>query len=153
SAFEGTVEIIPSAQNFYDLDLVELEPAEDRDKAEEVELNLESGEQRETTPAQGLDDMLKPDLEASKPIVAVPLELKENTTIESSSGVMTARREKRVADAAPAVRRTGGPPGEINLSAPPQLEPAHALGPTTLRDYLRGNLLGGPATITLFGAP
>src|SRR5262249_29755930 len=101
SAFEGAGEIIPSAQNFYDLDLEELTPAEDLDdEIEEIELNLESGAQREAMPAQGLEDMLKPDVSAAaKPSFAVPLELKENTTIEATSRMMTARREKRLADA------------------------------------------------------
>lgn len=153
SAFEGAEDIIPSAQNFYDND--DLTPAGNlEEEIEEIELNLESGAQRETTPAQGLDDLLRPEADAAKPIFAVPLELKENATIESSSRFMTARREKRVADAAPGGKRADrGGPGEINLSAPAQLEPARNVMATTLRDYLRGNLLGGPATLALFGAP
>lgn len=150
SAFEGAEAIIPSAQNFYDMD--ELTPAPDlADDIQEIELNLESGAQREAMPAQGLEELIKPDSVAAKPNSA-PLELKEDSTIEHSSRFMTARRERRVADASP-VRRGDRTPGEINLSAPPQFEPAQAFGPTTLRDYLRGNLLGGPATLSMFGAP
>jgi len=146
SEFEGAGAIIPSAQNFYDL--AELTPAEE---IEEADLRLESGAQREGEPAQGLDDLLRPDSIAAKPSLAVPFELKEDTTIEASHKI-TARREKRVADAG-GLRRPDRAPGEINLSAPPALEPAPSLAPTTLRDYLRGNLLGGPATLSLKGSP
>jgi hypothetical protein len=147
SEFEGAGAIIPNAQNFYDLE--ELTPAEE---IEEVELHLESGEQREAKPAQGLDDLLKPDSASAKPAFTVPLELKEDTTIEASHRV-TPRREKRVADAGVSIRKAERPPGEINLSSPPALEPAPSTAPTTLRDYLRGNLLGGPATLSLHGSP
>ena len=149
SEFEGAGDIIPSAQNFYDMD--ELEPAPDLE--EEVEINLESGAQREAKPAQGLDDLLKPELAAAKPVLAVPLELKENTTIEGASHRVTARREKRQADAGAGLRRPDRVPPEINLSPTPSFEPAPAQAPTTLRDYLRGNLLGGPATLALHGCP
>jgi hypothetical protein len=146
SEFEGAGAIIPSAQNFYDL--AELTPAEE---IEEADLRLESGAQREAEPAQGLDDLLRQDPIVAKPSFAVPFELKEDTTIEASHKV-TARREKRVADAG-GLRRPDRAPGEINLSAPPALEPAPSLAPTTLRDYLRGNLLGGPAALSLKGSP
>ncbi len=152
SAFEGAEDIIPSARNFADPE--EPAPAEQKEEAEteEIELNLESGEQREAMPAQGLEDLLKPDSVAAKPTFGVPLGLKEET-METSSRFMTARREKRVADAGGGLKRNDRAPGEINLSAPPQLEPARNMVVTTLRDYLRGNLLGGPATLSLFGAP
>jgi len=146
-AFEGGEEIIPNAQNFYDND--ELTPVED---IEEVELHLESGAQREARPAQGLDDLLRPDSAAAKPTFAVPLELKEDTTIERSHKV-TARRESRSADSADGLRRTDRQPGEINLSNPAALEPAASQTATTLRDYLRGNLLGGPASLAMQGSP
>lgn len=147
SEFEGAGAIIPNAQNFYDME--ELTPAEE---VQEVELHLESGAQREAKPAEGLDDLLKPDSIAAKPNLAVPLELKEDTTIEASHRV-TARRENRAADAGGGLRRQERPPGEINLSTPPGLEAAPTQAPTTLRDYLRGNLLGGPATLALKDAP
>jgi hypothetical protein len=148
SEFEGAGAIIPNAQNFYDLE--ELTPAEE---IQEVELHLESGQQRETKPAQGLDDLLRPESMAAKATSSVPLELKEDTTIESAHR-MTARSEKRVADSGGGLRsRPDRPSGEINFSTPPIQEPAPTLAPTTLRDYLRGNLLGGPATLALKGSP
>ena len=145
--FEIAGSIIPNAQDFYDND--ELTPAEE---FEEVELNLESGEQREAEPAQGLDDLLLPDSVASKSSLGVSLELKEDSMIEAGR-LVTARREKRVADTGAGMRRAERAPGEINLSRPPSLDPATAQAPATLRDYLRGNLLGGPATLALKGAP
>jgi len=147
SEFEGAGSIIPQAQNFYDLD--ELTPAEE---FQEVELHLESGQQREAKPAQGLDDLLRPESVVAKPEFAVPLELKENTTIEAGHRA-TARSEKRVADGSGGLRRPDRTSGEMNLTPPPGLEPAPTLAPTTLRDYLRGNLLGGPATLALKGSP
>lgn len=152
-AFEDAGAIIPNARNFYEDE--NLEPVvEPEAEAEEVELDLESGEQREARPAEGLDDLLKPDSAAKKPAFSVPLEIKEDTTLEATRRVATARREKRLADAGEGLRRSDRPPGEINLSAPAQLEPPPAASvATTLRDYLRGNLLGGPATISLRNAP
>lgn len=144
--FEVAGQFIPNAQNFYDLE--ELTPEEE--ESEEVELHLESGEQREAEPAQGLEDLLRPDSIAAKPSTA-PFALKEDT-MEAGHRV-TARREKRVADAGAGLRRGERPPGEINLTPPPISEPAHSQLPTTLRDYLRGNLLGGPATLSLQGCP
>jgi hypothetical protein len=96
---------------------------------------------------------LKPELVAAKPVFAVPLELKENTTIEGGSHPVTARREKRQADSGSGLRRPDRGPGEINLAPPPSFEPVTTQAPTTLRDYLRGNLLGGPATMAMHGCP
>jgi hypothetical protein len=147
--FDDAGSIIPNAQSFYDMEELE-QPKEE--EVEEIELNLESGEQREARPAEGLDDLLKVDAAAGKPAFAVPLEIKEDTTIEGASGRrVTARREKRLADAGEGLRRERS--GEINLSSPTMLEPAPSNLPTTLRDYLRGNLLGGPATLSLQGSP
>lgn len=150
TAFEDAGAIIPVSQNFYDMEELSPPPAP-TEEIEEIELNLESGAQREAKPAQGLDDLLKPDSATAKPTFAVPLELKEDTTIEASHRV-TARREKRMADAGEGLKRSERP-GEINLSPPALLEPAGMQAPTTLRDYLRGNLLGGPATLQLQGEP
>jgi hypothetical protein len=148
SEFEGAAEIIPHTQNFYELDDL---PAVDVDG--EIELNLESGAQREARPAQGLDDLLKPELAAAKPVFAVPLDLKENITIEGGIHHSTARREKRQADARTEIRRLDRGPTEINLSAPTVSQPTTPQLPSTLRDYLRGNLLGGPATLALPNCP
>jgi hypothetical protein len=145
---EASASIIPARENFYDLG--ELTP--ETEEIEEVELHLESGAQREAKPAQGLDDLIKTDTAATKPMFSVQLELKEDTTIEASRHV-TARREKRVADSAVGLRKPDRPPNEINLAEPVAPEPAPVHSPNSLRDYLRGNLLGGPATITLIGSP
>ena len=152
-AFDDAEAIIPNARNFYEDE--QLEPATEPEAEDEhIDLHLESGEQREASPAEGLDDLLKPDSAAKKPTFSVPLEIKEDTTLEATRRVATARREKRLADAGEGLRRGDRTPGEINLSAPPALEPAVAPSvATTLRDYLRGNLLGGPATVTLRNAP
>jgi hypothetical protein len=145
---EASASFVPAREGFYEFgDLVP-----DAEEIEEVELHLESGEQREAQPAQGLDDLIRTDTAATKPTASVQLEIKEDATMEASRRV-TARREKRVADSAGGLRRPDRA-GEINLAtpaiaAPPP--PVHA--PNSLRDYLRGNLLGGPATITLPGSP
>ena len=144
---EASASFVPAREGFYEFN--DLVPSAEEIE-EEVELHLESGEQREARPAQGLDDLIKTDTAAAKPVSA-QLELKEDTTIEASTRV-TARREKRVADSAAGLRKPDRT-GEINLSTPAVLEPAPAHSPNSLRDYLRGNLLGGPATITLVGSP
>lgn len=153
--FEMLGAIIPSAQNFYDLE--ELSPPADEDEQaparddedEEVELNLESGEQREETPAEGLEALLRPDSPAAKS--STPFGLRDAYVMETGHRI-TARSEKRVADAGGSSRRERTP-GEINLSTPASLEPSQSHPPATLRDYLRGNLLGGPATLALRNAP
>jgi hypothetical protein len=156
--FETVGAIIPSAQNFYDLE--ELSPPADEatparpksaqaDEIEEIELNLESGEQREATPAEGLEELLRPDTPAAKG--TTPFELRDAYMMESGH-MLTARREKRVADAGGSVKRERNA-GDLNLTTPSSLGPAHAEAPATLRDYLRGNLLGGPATLTLKNVP
>ncbi|HET7778613.1 MAG TPA: hypothetical protein VFL07_08685 [Rudaea sp.] len=143
---EASASFVPAREGFYEFN--DLVPS--AEEIEEVELHLESGEQREARPAQGLDDLIKTDTDAAKPVSA-QLELKEDTTIEASNRV-TARRERRVADSAAGLRKPDRT-GEINLSTPAVLEAAPAHSPNSLRDYLRGNLLGGPATITLIGSP
>ncbi|HSE11677.1 MAG TPA: hypothetical protein VLB69_03490 [Rudaea sp.] len=144
---EASASFVPAREGFHEFgDL-----APQTDEIEEVELHLESGEQREARPAEGLDDLIKTDTAATKPLFSVQLELKEDATMEAGRRV-TARREKRVADSAGGLRRPDRA-SEINLSTPPALEPAPLHAPNTLRDYLRGNILGGPATITLPGSP
>jgi len=141
---EASFSIVPARESFYETE--DFAPAE---VEEQVELQLESGEQREEMPAQGLDDLIKIDTAAGKPQFAVPLELKEDTTIEASRSV-TARNEKRVADS------TGGrrkPAQEMSLDPTPIADPPRVHTPNSLRDYLRVNLLGGPATIVLPGSP
>lgn len=144
---EASASFVPAREGFYEFgDMVP-----DTEEIEEVELNLESGAQREAMPAQGLDDLIKTDTAAAKPAFSVQLELKEDATMEASRRV-TARREKRVADSAVGLRQPDRPAG-VNFASTIAAEPAPMRAPNTLRDYLRGNLLGGPATITLPGSP
>ena len=152
---EASASVIPARENFYEIDgLSAADLAVEEDEV--VELHLESGAQREAMPAQGLDDLIKTDTAASKPAFAVQLELKEDTTIEAASRRVTARNEKRVADASGAARKPERPERapDVNFAVPIPADQATAVQtPNSLRDYLRGNLLGGPATITLPGSP
>jgi len=143
---EASASFVPAREGFYEFN--DLVPS--AEEIEEVELHLESGQQREARPAQSLDELIKTDTDAAK-AVSAQLELKEDTTIEASTRV-TARRERRVADSTTGLRKPDRT-GEINLSTPAMLEAAPVHSPNSLRDYLRGNLLGGPATITLIGSP
>jgi len=143
---EASASFVPAKEGFYEFN--DLVPS--AEEIEEVELHLESGQQREARPAQSLDELIKTDTDAAK-AVSAQLELKEDTTIEASTRV-TARRERRVADSTTGLRKPDRT-GEINLSTPAMLEAAPVHSPNSLRDYLRGNLLGGPATITLIGSP
>jgi hypothetical protein len=108
--------------------------------------------QREANPAMGLDELLKPDEAARKPQFAVPGQLDDDTLIEGTSGPST-RGDRRVADSAQGFRKPDKAEA-FNMAAPvkrgaPTTDPGRHL----LRDYLQGNLLGGPATCTLPGAP
>jgi len=110
--------------------------------------------QREDTPALGLDELLKPDEAARKPQFAVPGQLDEDTLIEGTSGP-SKRGDRRVADSVEGFRKPGKQEG-INISMAPPVKrgaPAPDQGKHALRDYLTGNLLGGPATFSLPGAP
>jgi hypothetical protein len=103
---------------------------------------------REENPAPGLDELLRPDTEAAKPQFAVPINLDEDTSL-SYGGSTSARRENRLNDSVHGLRREEKPEG-INLERGAR---SSDTGLFPLRDYLKGNLLGGPATIVLDGAP
>ncbi|HEX6833053.1 MAG TPA: hypothetical protein VF132_05920 [Rudaea sp.] len=113
--------------------------------------DLASAPQRELTPAQGLDEFLKPDDSAYKPAFTVPLELHQDTTLEGR-GRPSTRSERRVADSIAGLRKTGDGTGEINFGDPFATDPSGG-APSSLRAYLDGNLLGGPSVFTLDGAP
>lgn len=104
--------------------------------------------QREANPAMGLDEMLRPDTEAAKPQFAVPINLGEDTGL-SYAGGSSARRENRLNDSVQGLRREEKAEG-INLGRS-GLSTEGGLIP--LRKFLEGNLLGGPATVSLEGAP
>ena len=104
--------------------------------------------QREANPAMGLDEMLRPDTEAAKPQFAVPINLGEDTSL-SYAGGSSARRENRLNDSLQGQRRDEKAEG-INLGRGTANTDT---GLSPLRKFIEGNLLGGPATVTLEGAP
>ncbi len=104
--------------------------------------------QREANPALGLDELLRPDAEAAKPQFAVPVSLNDDTSL-SYADSSSARRENRLNDSVQGLRREEKHEG-INLARGAASSDS---GMFPLRKYLEGNLLGGPATVTLEGAP
>ena len=118
---------------------------------EDEEAATARSHQREDNPAPGLDELLKPDEAARKPQFAVPGQLDEDTLIEGTSGP-SKRGERRVADSVEGFRKPGRPHEGVNMSPPVKRgAPTTDHGKHSLQDYLKGNLLGGPATFTLEG--
>lgn len=109
-------------------------------------------QRRDTEPALGLDDLFKPDTEAAKPQFAVPMQIDAETRIERGSRAASARSDRRIADSVRGIRGPGGKPEGINISDADEADANSASGNHPLRDYLRKNLLGGPARATLEGA-
>ncbi len=103
---------------------------------------------REENPAPGLDELLRPDTESAKPQFAVPINLGDDTSLSYAAG-SSARRENRLNDSIQGLRREEKAEG-INLAQRPSDTES---GMFPLRDYLKGNLLGGPATVAIEGAP
>lgn len=112
--------------------------------------DLASAPQRELTPADGLEEFLKPDAASYKPAFTVPLELHQDTTLEARHRP-SARSERRVADSVGGLRKLD-PTSELNLADPFGADPT-GTAPSSLRSYLEGNLLGGPSVFALEGAP
>ncbi|MDR3387080.1 MAG: hypothetical protein P4L92_08525 [Rudaea sp.] len=138
--------VMQQKDDFYDLDTFTPEfEIEDEETAEA------RSRQRDTTPAPGLDELLKPDEASTKPQFAVPMQLHEDTRISYSSGTST-RSQRRVADSIEGFRKPGKQEG-INMAPLATRGTTADAGKHALRDYLRGNLLGGPAAISLDGAP
>ena len=108
---------------------------------------------RDAEPALGLDDLFKPDSEAAKPQFAVPMQLDPGTRIERGSRAVSARSDRRIADSVRGIRGPEGKPEGINIAADDDVNANSASGKHPLRDYLRKNLLGGPARAALEGAP
>jgi len=109
---------------------------------------------RDENPAPGLDELLKPDTEAAKPLYAVPIKLDTDTRIQHTPSSST-RGERRVGDSVRGIRRPEGKAEGINLGSR-LAETATVegdVGMRPLRDFLRQNLLGGPATVAIEGAP
>jgi hypothetical protein len=146
SAVDFGTPVMQQKDDFYGLDA--LSPAFELEDEEAAEAR---SHQRDATPALGLDEMLKPDEASSKPHFAVPIQLDDETMIESSSGP-SSRSERRVADSAEGFRRPGKQEG-INMAVAVKRGATLERSTHALRDYVRGNLLGGPATISLDGIP
>ncbi len=110
-------------------------------------------QRRDAEPALGLDDLFKPDTEAAKPLFAVPLQIDAETRIERGSRTVSARSDRRIADSVRGMRAPEGKPEGINIADADEADANSASGKHPLRDYLRKNLLGGPARAALDGAP
>jgi hypothetical protein len=102
----------------------------------------------------GLDELLKPDSQAIKPQFSVPGQLAKETTFEATPGI-SHRGEQRVADSVRGFGRLAREDAHtLNTSAPAKHgQTAPLPKPSLLRDHLRSDLLGGPATLTLADAP
>ena len=138
--------VMQQKDDFYDLDTFTPEfELEDEETAEA------RSRQRDATPALGLDELLQPDTASAKPQFAVPMQLDADTRVERSGGP-SVRSEKRVADSVEGFRKPGRQEG-INMASPAARGTTTDAGRHALRDYLRGSLLGGPASISLEGAP
>jgi hypothetical protein len=138
--------VMQQKDDFYDLDTFTPEfELEDEETAEA------RSRQRDNTPALGLDELLKPDEASAKPQFAVPMQLDDETSIARGGGP-SVRSERRVADSVEGFRKPGKQEG-INMSPLGVRGTTADSGKHDLRDYLRGNLLGGPAAISLDGTP
>jgi hypothetical protein len=138
--------VMQQKDDFYDLDTFTPEfELEDEDTAEA------RSRQHEHTPAPGLDEVLKPDEAATKPQFAVPLQLDDDTGV-SRGGGPSVRSERRVADSVEGFRKPGKQEG-INMAPLAMRGTTTETGKHALRDYLTRNLLGGPASISIKGAP
>jgi hypothetical protein len=107
--------------------------------------------QRDSAPAPSLEELLHPDTASAKPMFAVPMQLGARTSIERAHGP-SMRSDKRIADSADAFRKLQKQE-DINLGSPIKHAAAPDPGKHGLRDYLRGNLLGGPASIHFDAVP
>lgn len=141
------VPVLQQNDDFYNLGSLNAEF-----ELEDEETAAARSHQRESEPALGLDEMLKPDAESARPQFAVPGRLNADTRIEGTPGV-SARGERRVADSVEGLRKPQQPSAGINIGAHIERAPAADSGKHPLRDYLRSPLLGGPATISFKGAP
>lgn len=141
--------VLQHGDDFYDLDALNPEFELEDDEAAGAR-----AQRADHTPAVGLDEFLKPDAEAFKPQFSVPGKLQDNTTFEATP-TRSARGDQRVADSVRGFGRLAREePRTLNTSAPAKRGEAPAPAKQyTLRDYLRSDLLGGPATLALADAP
>ena len=138
--------VMQQKDDFYDLDT--FTPEFELENEETAEAR---SRQRDSTPALGLDELLKPDTASTKPQFAVPMQLDEDTLVARTGGP-SARGDRRVADSVEGFRKPDKPEG-INMTPLATRGMTPEAGKHYLRDYLRGNLLGGPAALALEGAP
>jgi hypothetical protein len=122
-------------------------------RIEDDETVTARSQRREAEPALGLEDLFKPDSEAAKPLFAVPLQIDAETRIERGSRTVSARSDRRIADSVRGMLAPEGKPEGINIADADEADANSASGKHPLRDYLRKNLLGGPARAALEGAP
>lgn len=106
----------------------------------------------DTTPAPGLDELLKPDSESRKPQFAVKVNLGPETRIQRPP-VPSQRSEQRVADSIDGLRKQKDKLEGINISASMGDDSAPTTNALGLRDFLREHALGGPSSVTLADAP
>lgn len=106
----------------------------------------------EASPAPGLDELLKPDSQASTPQFAVPANLADDTRVQRAGAKPSVRGERRIADSVHGLRRPEARAEGINIAGGMEAEPQPG-GSRALRDYLHGNLLGGPSRASIEGAP
>jgi len=141
--------VVQHSDSFYNLDALNPEFQLEDDEAAEARAQRGS-----YVPAPGLDELLKPDTESFKPQYAVPVKLDRQTEVEASVG-HSARGDQRVADSTRGFGKLSRETSHsVNTSAPVKRGQAPAPAKQhMLRDYLREDLLGGPATLTLGDAP
>jgi hypothetical protein len=158
AVLNGTAEVgvgLGSAMTHHDDKFYDLDALNPQFELEDDEAADARAHRAEHTPAPGLDELFKPDAEAFKPQFTIPGKLAKDASVESTFTGRSARGEQRVADS---VRGFGKLAREqeqhtINTSAPSKHGQAStAPKPQMLRDYLRHDLLGGPATLSLEGA-
>lgn len=134
--------------DFYDLET--FTPDFALDKEEHAETPSENSER---PPTQGLDELFKPDSERNKPRFAVDVKLSSETRYQRTSSP-SRRSEQRIADSLAGMRKSTEKPEGINMTAGgSDGYAATASRATTLLDYLRKPLLGGPSLAALAGAP
>jgi len=138
--------IVPHRDDFYFGDVMSAP-----DETPGIEGFGDSPERDRRDAALGLEELLRIDPVDAKEAARVRTTLDDTTTVLGTSGP-TARSEVRGRDAQDPLGRTRGdapqtPTFARNASAAPEASRHN------LRAYLEGDLLGGPARITLPGAP
>jgi hypothetical protein len=143
--------VLQHGDDFYDMD--SFNPQFELEDEETADARAHRAEQ---TPAVGLDELFKPDAEAFKPQFTVPGKLNQDTAVEATATGRSARGDQRVADSVRGFGRLARQESTptINMSAPVKRGQANETPKQyRLRDYLRSDLLGGPAMASKPDAP